>query len=106
LEIKVSNVPWSVIKFQQLFQRKIYALARPDFSETIGITAVRNPEQWKLDQPKVYKIPNTNKDRQEARDWILGGIKIIESGDFKGGLDENGKCTDPRCYYGVNCQFK
>ena len=106
LEIKVSSVPWSLMKFQQLIQRKIYSMARPDLVETIGITGVRNPDNWKQDLPKVYKIPNTNKDRQEAKDWILGGIKIIESGDFKGGLDENGKCTDPRCYFGRNCQFK
>ncbi len=106
LEIKVSSVPWSVLKFQQSLQRKLYAMSLIDMVETIGITAVRNPDNWKLDQPKLYKIPNTDKDRQEARDWIIGGIKIIESGDFKGGLDENGKCTDPRCYYGVNCQFK
>jgi hypothetical protein len=106
LEIKISSVPWSVTKFQQLMQRKIYSLARTDLSETIGITGVMDPEQWKRDLVKVYKIPNTNKDRQEAKAWILGGIKIIESGDFKGGLNEDGKCTDPRCYYGVNCQFK
>lgn len=106
LEIKISSVPWSVLKFQQLIQRKIYSLARPDLTETICITGLRDPEQWKTDKPKVFKIPNTDQDRKEAMGWILGGIKIIESGDFKGGLDENGKCTDPRCYYGVNCQFK
>lgn len=106
LEIKVSSAPWSVMKFQQALQRKVYAMSLIDMVETIGVTAVRNPEDWKKEQPKVYRIPNTEQDRQEAREWILGGIKIIESGDFKGGLDENGKCTDPRCYYGVNCQFK
>ncbi len=106
LEIKTGNPMWSINKFAQSMQRKIYALGKPDFIESYLITAFNDETQWNVFRPKVYKMTLTQKDREEAMEWILGGIEIIEKGDFKGGLDENGKCVDKWCYYGENCQFK
>ena len=87
-------------------QRKIYALAKPEYTETICITCSKNVEEWKNEKPKLFRVPTTQRDRDEAIKWILGGIEIIESGDYTGGLNKEGKCINPRCYYGVNCQFK
>jgi len=106
LEIKSSDPLWSVGKFQNTMQRKVYALAKPEFTEAVLITCTKKIENWDRVPAKIFKVPLTDQDRKEARDWILGGIRIIESGEFTGGLDENGKCTNPWCYFGKNCQFK
>lgn len=106
LEVKSSSEMWTLGKFQGLMQRKVYALGFPSYKEYIGLTCLRDPLKWEVLKPKAYRLQLTQEDRHEAFEWILGAIKIIESGDWNGGLDENGKCTNPRCYYGVNCQFK
>lgn len=105
-EIKTSGTMWTVGQFKRSIQLKIYALAHPQFKEAIGITALLDESQWDAVKPKVYKIPLTDRDRVEASKFILDGISVLQKGDFKGGLNEEGKCTDYRCYYGENCQFK
>ena len=104
-EIKTGNTLWSLGKFQQSYQRKVYALAKPDYTESILITAL-NDTEWPTQPPKLYKVPLTQKDRDEALAWIEKAIKVLESGDYTGGLDEEGKCTNRYCMYGANCQFK
>jgi hypothetical protein len=105
-EIKSSSTPWTLGKFHSLMQRKVYALGFSNYKEFIGITCLRDPLLWSVEKPKMFRMPLTELDRREAFEWIMGAIKIIESGDYSGGLDENGKCTNPRCYYGKNCAFK
>jgi len=106
LEIKTSSQVWSITKFKEAMQRKVYVLAVPTLKEMILVASKRKQEEWEREKPKVFTVPSTNEDRAEAFDWILGGIKIIESGNYSGGLDENGVCNLPFCYYGVNCMFK
>lgn len=110
LEIKTSSKPWSMTQFRDAMQRKIYALAFPDFKEAYLITGSKDPFKWEKEAPKIYSLTLTRKDREEAFDWIVKGIKILESGDFSGGLDENGKCTG--CFWNMdrypgiaNCHF-
>ena len=86
-------------------QRKIYALGRKDLKEAILITCSKNPDNWKKAPPKVFKAPLTDQDKQDATEWIIKAIDLLEAGDFAGGL-EDGKCTDPYCYFGCNCSFK
>ena len=105
-EIKTAGKMWTVADFARSMQRKIYALAHPDYKELVGITALSDDKQWGTLPPKVYPIPLTQKDRDEAFAWIMKGIELLESGNFKGGLDENGKCTMRFCSYAENCQFK
>lgn len=105
LEIKTSSTLWSLNKFKDLIQRKIYGWAMPELKEAILITSARDPEQWKYQPPKAIKVPFTQKDRDEAVEWIEKAIQMIESGDFTGDL-VNGKCVDPRCYWGDACMFK
>jgi len=105
LEIKTSSKPWSVGKFKSSIQRKLYALAHPELTESILITCRKDPLLWELEKPKRFKVPITKQDREEATEWILDGIRLLESGDFTGGL-EDGVCRNPWCYYGCNCQFK
>ncbi len=105
LEIKTSTEPWPISKYQQSYQRRLYSLARPEFTESILITGKRGPNTWKINQPKVYSLPLTDQDREEARVWLKKGIDFINAGDFTSDLVD-GKCVDPRCYYGANCQFK
>lgn len=110
LEIKTSSKPWSMTQFRDAMQRKIYALSNPKFKEAYIITGSKNPEIWEKEPPKMYSIPLTKKDRDEALDWIRGGILILESGKFTGGLDESGHCTG--CFWNMdryqnlaNCHF-
>lgn len=105
LEIKTSFKPWSLGQFQKAMQRKLYGLSDKRFKEAVLITGQRDPELWKNDPPKVYKVPFTEKDWHEANLWILEGIKILEKGDFTSDLVD-GKCIDRWCYWGANCQFK
>lgn len=105
LEIKSSTTLWSASKYQNLVQRKVYAFLFPEYVESILITCSRDPNIWNKDTVKTIRVPYTDQDRKDAMEWIKGGIKIIETGDFKGGL-VNGKCVDPYCLYGKNCIFK
>lgn len=106
LEIKSSSTLWTMGKFQKAIQRKIYALANPKkLDEACLITGSRKPADWKTQPPKFYKVPLTQQDRDEALTWIKEGIKIIKAGEFTSDLVD-GKCVDPRCYWGENCQFK
>lgn len=111
LEIKTSSVPWSMQKFKDAMQRKVYALALLDYKEAYLITCKKDPNSWDNgDAPKLFSIPITEKDREDAHAWIADGIARLEEGDFKGGLDENGKCTGcfwnmPQFKHLANCHF-
>jgi len=103
-EIK-TGTEWGLKKFVESYQRKIYALAKPDYTESVLITCL-DDTQWATTPPKYYSVPLTQKDREDALEWIEKAIKLLEAGDFSGGLDENGRCTNNYCYYGQNCKFK
>lgn len=109
LEGKFGEV-WSLKKFQDSYQRKIYSLLRPDIKTQRIITAVSDPDKWITELPKTYTIHPTQTDRDEAMAYILEGIRILKSGEFYGDLVVSGdgqyRCTDPRCLYGQNCLFK
>ena len=96
---------WTITKFKNSMQRKVYSIGFPWSKEAFIITAPRLPEQWKMFPPKLMSLPQTKQDGVEAMEWILGGIKILEAGDFTGGLID-GECRDPYCNYGTNCYFK
>jgi len=104
LEIKSSDPIWSLARFKKSIQRKIYSLNK-GFEESILITCSKVIDLWEAQPPKVYKVPLTMQDKSEAVDWIMKGIQILVSGNFTTDLVD-GKCVDPRCYWGVNCQFK
>jgi len=106
LEIKTSSKTWSLLDFKHSMQRKVYCYAHPEIEVATLITCPRKQEEWNENNVKIFIVPTSKKDAEEAKEWIDQGIKIIESGDFTGGLNENGVCVDPYCYYGVNCQFK
>ncbi len=106
LEIKLSSSPWSLKQFKDAVQRKIYALAKPEYTSATLITGSLYPDEWPGKRLKVIQVPLTDKDREEAKIWMKEGIEVFENGDFNGGLDEDGRCTDPRCPWGNNCHFK
>lgn len=110
LEIKSSSDPWSVVKFKNAMQRKIYAWAKPDFEEAYLITGQKDPAKWSKEPPKLYSLKNTSEDREEAQKWIEEGISILEKGDFTKGLDSEGFCEGcfwnmPRYRQLSNCNF-
>lgn len=105
LEIKTSSEPWPIKRYQDSYQRRLYALAKPKMTESILITCKRKPEQWVETPPKVYRLPLTQQDRDEAEEWLIKGITFIKSGVYTGDLVD-GRCIDPRCPFGRNCQFK
>lgn len=112
LEIKTSSTPWSMTKFRDAMQRKLYSLALLDYKEAYLITGKKDPEKWSNgDLPKVYSLKITKKDRDGAKAWIADAIARLEMGDFGGGLDDNGKCTG--CFWNMdryqdiaNCHFR
>jgi len=110
LEIKTSSNNWSISKFADSMQRKIYGLAFLDYKETFLVTGSKDPEKWVANPPKIFSVPITANDREDAKAWIAKAIAILEKGDFTGGLDENGKCTG--CFWNManykhlaNCNF-
>ena len=110
LEIKSSSEPWSISKFKNAMQRKIYAWAKPEYKEAFLITGQKDPARWEKESPKLYSLQNTDQDREEAENWILEGIRILEVGVFNKGLDENGRCQGcfwnmPRYRNLANCNF-
>lgn len=104
-EVKAYGKMWSVGQFATSYQRKIYGLLEPLFKSSVLITALPDESQWAIMPPKVYILPYTQKDRDEALNWITKAVGVIKSGDFTGGLVD-GKCVDRWCLYGENCQFK
>lgn len=116
LEIKLSGgldgkdpTPWTLGKFRDLMQRKIYTLARPDYKKSTLITGSLDPDHWAkpMTHLKVIQCDNTEQDKKEALAWLEAGITVFESGDYNGGLDEDGRCTMGRmCPWGDACQFK
>jgi len=109
LEIKSGVSLWSIGKFQQAVQRKIYALARPDFQEAYLITCLSDESTWSTNLPKLFKVPLTDQDRKDATEWINKGIDILNEGNFLSDLqiiDGKPTCTDPWCYWGSRCQWK
>jgi len=93
-EIKTSSTPWTLGKFYQLTQWKIYALSG-DYTEAVFITGTRD-----LKRMAVYKTAITEKHKQEAVAWIKKGISIIEAGDFS--YTGNGRSR--WCNY-IGCPF-
>jgi len=105
LEIKTSSKAWSIGQFQKAMQRKIYAFLRPDLVKSVLITGARNPELWLKDILKIYHVPSTAQDEEEAKEWIEKGIVILEAGNFTSDLVD-GKCVERWCNWGKNCSFK
>lgn len=110
-EIKLSSTPWSLKKFQDSPQRKIYSLAFPQYETAVLFTGSKNPDEWcKSDGSKgqmfVFDVPCTQRDRDEAEQWIKEALKIFMDGDFNGGLDQEGRCVERYCPWGNNCHFK
>ncbi len=103
LEIKTSGKgAWSLQKYKDSVQRKLYGMALK-VNEAYLITGSRKVEDWKTQPPKVYSLKFTPQDIEEVKVWVQEGIHILESGNFTGGLDENGRCTG--CYWRENCHF-
>lgn len=96
---------WSVGQWARSYQRKLYALAYPEYDRSVVITALMDDTRWKLEPPKEFNVPSTPKDKEEALEYLHKAIKTIEAGDFTGGLTD-GKCLNSFCYYKENCQFK
>lgn len=107
-ELKFSGQPWSLGKFKDSPQRKIYALAEPTYTEALLITGSLNPDDWKneMTRLKTRKIALTDQDRKEAVQWLEEALTIFENGDFNGGLNEEGRCIDRFCNWGANCSFR
>ena len=110
LEIKTSTNGWSIRQFKNAIQRKLYALALQKYEEFYLITGTGDMSQWDKKPPKVYSLTISTQDRIDAQDWILQGINKLESGDFTGGLNEEGRCTG--CFWNhpkypemANCNF-
>lgn len=105
LEIKLSGNPWSIAKFKKAEQRKLYALAWPEATESVLITGKLNQDEWEKEPPKIYTVPVTKKDRESVKKWMDSALAVFEEGDFTKDL-EDGRCNDPWCYWGKNCVFK
>lgn len=105
LEGKFSSSPWGLTKYKRDPQRKICGWAVRSLKEAYLLTGLRRPEQWETTKLKTARVPFKPKDYSDAEEWMLKAIKMIEEGDFLSDL-VNGKCVNPRCYWGENCMFK
>jgi hypothetical protein len=105
LEGKFSSSPWSASKYKKDAQRKIYGWAVPSLQEAILITGKRRPEEWDTHKIKTAKVVFTEQDHREAVEYMKFAVDKIQSGDLLSDLVD-GRCTDPRCYWGENCMYK
>lgn len=105
MEGKFSSSPWSLGKYKKDPQRKIYGWAIRSLEEAVLVTGQRQPDRWATDKVKTAKVKFTEKDYIDAENYINEALRKIKEGDFTSDL-VNGKCTDPRCYWGENCMFK
>ncbi len=94
LEIKTSSTPWSMNKFYQLMQWRIYALSNSVYKEAWFITTTRD-----LKKPNTFMLNITEKDKEKALKYIQMGIDIIESGKFD---PTNTKCNYIGCPFGCD----
>lgn len=100
LEIKTGTM-YSLGKFGESMQRKIYQMAFPTYS-MILFTCNKTVVPY-----KTYEHPAiTEHEMKSVVDWVNEGIDIIEKNVFTGGLDANGKCAVRYCEQGDQCHFK
>lgn len=104
LEIKTGSKFWSINDFLKSEQLGIYSLGFPKMTKVICITALQDESLWKVQLPKVFEIPITEKMKTRARKYIQDAIDLFIKGDFSGGLTD-GVCLG-WCNYGRECLFK
>lgn len=92
-DIKISTTLWTLKKFMDLMQRKVYQLAYPDYS-FVGISALPD-----LSEVKVVKVDNRPQDAEKAREWITEGFKAIKESNFEANPEAN--CF--RCVFRDSC---
>ena len=97
LEIKTSTKPWSMSKFNDLNQWRLYAYMT-NFKHCWFLTS-----DHELKGIKKFYIEATDNDYKIAEDMVKKSIDIIENQDLKQDL-VNGKC-DGWCSFGKNCYF-
>jgi hypothetical protein len=105
LEGKFSSSPWGLSKYLKDPQRKIYGWAIKSLKDSYLVTGQRVPEKWASEKVKTVKVEFTPQDYIDAEDYINKALEIIRSGDFTTDLVD-GKCRDPRCWWGERCMFK
>src|SRR3990167_4015008 len=102
LEVKTSGSKiWSQGDFDKSMQPVYYSFVT-QFRNVYLVTC-----KFDLSGLKVYTRQFTNEDWKRAEKWANEAIEIIEKSDFKGGLDESGRCLGWKggCNYGENCYF-
>lgn len=100
---------WNLPKFANSMQRKIYALGFPQLETMTMVSCdAKYDERGKLviSDLKVWNQKYTAQDVEDAKNYIKGGIAILESGVYTGGLDESGHCADRWCMWQENCHFR
>lgn len=107
VEIKSSNTAWTLGKFRDLMQRKIYSIAYPEAKRTVLVSSGRRllMPGWQY-TIKVFSTDHSKADKDEAMGWIKSGIAIIEKGDFEPDEKELELIKDPynKCWY-ENCPW-
>lgn len=109
LEIKTSSKKWSMGDFQKAMQRGVYCIALPMIEENVLIYAHSDDSLWHINKPKEFNAPVTKEHIAKTWAWLKEGVERIKNIKevVRKELEEtNGKCIDPRCYYGEFCQFK
>lgn len=114
LEIKLSSTPWSLGKFRKSMQRKMYTfLDNGEYKVDYLITGPRDPEKWDKNTLTLSRLEVDPQDPKDAEEWLMKGIERMENlADIMAergpstGLNEQGKCVNKFCLYGVNCRYK
>ncbi len=102
LEIKTSGSKiWSQADFDKSMQPMYYSFVT-QLRRVYLVTC-----KFDLSNMKVYMREFSDKDWETAQKWAEEAIKIIEKGDFKGGLDESGHCLGWQggCNYAEKCFY-
>lgn len=107
MEIKTSkSTLWSQGEFDRSMQPVYYSYVTK-FPHAFFLTCLFIPQEdgsVLLGPPRKFYRKFEPEEWEKARIWAEEGIKIIQSGDYTGGLDKDtGKCLG--CSYGRLCHF-
>ena len=97
-EIKTGSAVWSLRKFMDLMQWRLYAKAT-ETKQCYGISCIAG-----VKNARVYPLPYTQKDAIMIDKWVTAAIEMIDAKKFTDDLIEEKWCTG-NCGYRDNCRF-
>lgn len=99
LEIKSSSQPWTLSKFADLVQWRIYALAKVQAKKAWFVSVPRDMQLWNVHTIKIYNSPISFQDKQKAVEFIDLAIDRVKNIKDAIAAETTQKCSFKQCPY-------